>query len=89
MGPGIVLVIVGAVLAFAVRVDGDVVDIQTVGLIFMLAGAAIIAHSRREKRAKEVRTHVEQRLDAEGRPQGAVREQAVHEVVSDEETDRH
>lgn len=87
MGPGIVLMVVGAVLAFAVRVDGEVVDIQTVGLIFMLAGAAIIAYARREKRAKEVRTHVEQRLDAEGRPQGAVRERVVHEVLSNDEAD--
>lgn len=87
MGPGIVLVIVGAILAFAVRADGDVVDIQTVGVIFMLAGAAIIAYARREKRATEIRTHEEQRLDAEGRPQGAVRERVVHEVIGDEDPD--
>lgn len=88
MAPGIILIIVGAVLAFAVRVDGEVVDIQTMGLIFMLAGAAIIAYARREKRATEVRTHLEQRLDAEGRPQGTtVRERVVHEVVSDDEAD--
>ncbi len=87
MGAGIILMVVGAILAFAVRVDGDVVDIQTVGLIFMLAGAAIIAYARRERRLKEVATHEEQRLDPSGNPQGAVRERVVHEVVSDDEAD--
>ncbi len=64
VAPGIILVIVGAILAFAVRTDASAVDIQTVGLIFMIAGAAIIAYARREKRIREVETRVEQRLDA-------------------------
>lgn len=84
MGAGITLVIVGAILAFAVRTDGEVVDIQTVGLIFMLAGAAIIAYARREKRTKEVETHVEQRLDGDGRPY-TVRETVTHEVMTEDE----
>lgn len=84
MAPGIILVIVGAILAFAVRTDASAVDIQTVGLIFMIAGAAIIAYARREKRIRQVETHVEQRLDGAGEPH-AVRETITHEVVSNEE----
>ena len=84
MAPGIILVIVGAILAFAVRTDAPAVDIQTVGLIFMLAGAAIIAYARREKRIKEVETRVEHRVDGTGRPQ-PVRQTVTHEVVTNEE----
>ena len=84
MAPGIILVIVGAILAFAVRTDASAVDIQTVGLIFMIAGAAIIAYARREKRIREVETRVEQRLDASGQPH-TVRETVTHEFMTDEE----
>ena len=84
MAPGIILVIVGAILAFAVRTDAPAVDIQTVGLIFMLAGAAIIAYARREKRIKEVETRVEHRVDGTGQPQ-PVRQTVTHEVVTNEE----
>jgi hypothetical protein len=83
MGAGITLVVVGAILAFAVRTDGEVVDIQTVGLILMLAGAAVIGYARREKRTKETETHVEHRYDGAPQPH-AVRETTAHEVVSNE-----
>ncbi len=86
MGPGITLLIVGAILSFAVRADGSVVDIQTVGLIFMLAGAAIIAYARREKRTKELEIRVERRLDDSGQHE-SVRETVTHEVVSSEQHD--
>lgn len=84
MAPGIILVIVGAILAFAVRTDAPAVDIQTVGLIFMVAGGAIIAYARREKRITEVETHVEHRLDSTGEPH-PVKETVTHEVVTTEE----
>jgi uncharacterized membrane protein len=84
VGPGVTLIVVGAILAFAVRTDGEVVDIQTVGLILMLAGAAVIAYTRREKRTKAIETRVEERLDHTGRPQ-AVREVVTHEVVGDDD----
>ena len=48
MGQGLTLVIVGAVFAFAVRLESKVIDLQVVGLILMLAGAAVMAWSRRE-----------------------------------------
>jgi hypothetical protein len=88
VAPGIILVILGAILAFAVRTDASWVDLQTVGLIFMLAGVAIMAYARREKRTKAIETHVEQRLDADGEPH-AVRQTVTHEIVSTEEEPGH
>ena len=82
MAPGITLVIVGAILAFAVRTDASVVDLQTVGLIFMLAGGAIIAYFRREKREKRVVTRVEESSNGAEPPQ-VVRETVIQESVSE------
>jgi hypothetical protein len=42
LGPGIFLLAVGAVLTFAVRVAVSGIDLSTVGLILMLAGALSI-----------------------------------------------
>jgi hypothetical protein len=47
VGVGIFLLIVGAILAFAVRADTEVVDVQMVGLILLLGGVASIYHARR------------------------------------------
>jgi len=41
----IFLIAVGAILRYAINVDSDVVDIQTVGLILMIAGGAGLALS--------------------------------------------
>ncbi|HEX6246926.1 MAG TPA: DUF6458 family protein [Nocardioidaceae bacterium] len=84
MGPGITLVVLGAILAFAVRKDSPTVDIQTVGLIFMLAGAAIIAYARRERRAERIVRHVEHGDPTEP---GAVHETVRHEVLTEEDPD--
>ncbi len=83
MAPGIILVIVGAILAFAVRKDTNVLDVQTVGLIFMLAGAAIMAYARREKRAERVVRHVEHG-PAGTTGAATVHETVTHEVVTDD-----
>jgi hypothetical protein len=80
---GITLVVIGAILAFAVRADASVVDLQTVGLIFMLAGAAVIAYARRERRTRGVVTHVEQGSDGTSR-QTDSRQVATREVISDD-----
>lgn len=83
MAAGMILVIVGAILAFAVRKDTNVLDVQTVGLIFMLAGAAIMAYARREKRAERVIRHVEH--DRGGTTGAATtHETVIHEVVTDD-----
>jgi hypothetical protein len=42
---GIFLIAVGAILRYAINVESDVIDIQTVGLILMIAGGAGLAIS--------------------------------------------
>ncbi|HLN78376.1 MAG TPA: DUF6458 family protein [Nocardioidaceae bacterium] len=91
MAPGITLVILGAILAFAVRTDASVVDLQTVGLIFMLAGGAIIAYFRREKHEKQVVTRVEESSNG-GEPTLVKRETVIQESVSeadDTDSEKH
>lgn len=85
MGPGITLIVIGAILAFAVRTDASAVDLQTVGLIFMLAGAAIIAYYRRERHQKEI-THIE-RKEAGDTPAEAMHETITHEMVYEADED--
>lgn len=80
MGPGITLVVVGAILAFAVRADSSVLDVQVVGLIFMLAGAAIIAYYRRERHQKQVVTRVEH-TDPGGEPVETVQQTITQETI--------
>lgn len=63
VGPGISLVVLGAILTFAVRADSSVVDLQVVGLIFMVAGGAVIAHARRGTKREHVVTRVDESMD--------------------------
>jgi uncharacterized membrane protein HdeD (DUF308 family) len=63
VGPGLCLIVVGAILAFAVRTDATVVDLQVVGVIFMAAGGVVIAHARRGKRTERVVTRVDEPAD--------------------------
>lgn len=79
VAPGITLLVIGAILAFAVRSDSSFVDLQIVGLIFMVAGAAIIAYFRRERHQKEIVTRVEH-SDTGADPE-TVRETVTHETV--------
>ena len=65
MGPGVFLLVVGAILTFAVKADTSVVDLQTMGLIFLVAGSALVWHDRNgSSREREVTT-VEDRSDPE------------------------
>ncbi|HEX6585794.1 MAG TPA: hypothetical protein VF052_03505 [Solirubrobacterales bacterium] len=41
----IFLIAIGAILRYAINVESDVIDIQTVGLILMIAGGAGLALS--------------------------------------------
>jgi hypothetical protein len=58
VGPGVTLVVIGAIFAFAIRKELPGIDIQVVGLILMVAGAAVIAHARygrvREQKVRRV-----------------------------------
>jgi hypothetical protein len=54
IGQGLTLITIGAILAFAVRKDSDLVDIQVMGLILMVVGAAaIIANQKVWERRRE------------------------------------
>lgn len=79
MGPGVFLAVLGAILAFAVRDGVPGVDIQMVGLIFMIAGGAIIAHARKDSTHEHVVTRVEDAADPD------VPAHTVQETVVDRE----
>ena len=81
MGPGITLVILGAILTFAIRADSDFIDVHVVGVIFMIAGGAIIAYARHGHR----REHVVTRVEKSDQPDVPTR--TVHETVVDREFD--
>jgi hypothetical protein len=59
MGAGVTLAVLGAILAFAVRADPGVISLPVVGVILMVAGAALIVHARRGSRHERVITRVE------------------------------
>jgi hypothetical protein len=65
VGAGISLMIVGAILAFAVRRETPGVDVQTVGVILLVAGALVIAHARRGSRRERTVTRIEDPLAGE------------------------
>jgi hypothetical protein len=50
MAAGIVLIIIGAIFAFAVKAESSWLDTRALGLILMLGGAAFIWRSRVRKR---------------------------------------
>ncbi|GAB2969081.1 DUF6458 family protein [Nocardioides montaniterrae] len=66
MSTGIVLLIIGAVLAFAVRSDGSWMNIHAVGAILMLGGLAFIARGLVRRREVVVQ---EDHVDGDGRVQ--------------------
>lgn len=58
MGPGITLAVIGAILTFGVRTEPSWLNLDIVGLIFMLAGAGLIIHARQGKIRERTTTHV-------------------------------
>ncbi len=50
MATGIVLIIIGAVFAFALKADSSWLDTRALGVILILGGAAFIWRSRVRKR---------------------------------------
>ena len=79
MGPGIFLLVLGAVFTFAVRQDTPLLDLQVTGVIFMLAGGLLIyLSSRSRSRERTVVTR-----DDLSSPERPVHE--VHETVTDHE----
>jgi uncharacterized membrane protein len=54
MGAGLAMIVIGAILAFAVTDHVRDVNLGVVGLILMLAGAAVIANAKRTAERKRV-----------------------------------
>ena len=79
MGPGIFLLVLGAVLAFAVRQDTPLLDLQVTGVIFMLAGGLLIYLSSRS-RTRERSVVTRDDLSSSDHPL-----HEVHETVVDHE----
>jgi hypothetical protein len=79
VGVGIFLLVLGAILALAVRSDASVVDVQVVGLILMVAGAAIVWFARRGATTHREVTTVQDTHD----PERPVR--TVHETVTEQD----
>ena len=76
MGPGIFLLVLGAVLAFAVRHDTPLLDLNITGAIFMIAGAALVSlASRSRTRQRTVVTRDD--LSSPDHPLHSVHETAV------------
>jgi uncharacterized membrane protein HdeD (DUF308 family) len=73
VGPGVALLIIGAILAFAVRKEMPAIDIQTVGVILMIGGIALIVHARIGDRREHEVTRVEE-PDDPTQPTHTVRE---------------
>lgn len=83
MGAGVFLLILGAILMFAVRGDTRVVDIQIVGLILAIAGAVIVWQARKGGSRERQVTVVDDLSD----PAKPVR--TVHETVTEQDPFEH
>jgi hypothetical protein len=63
VGPGLCLVVVGALLTFAVKDDVPGINLGVAGLILMIAGAVVIAHARATAAQERVVTRREESDD--------------------------
>ena len=83
MGTGVFLMVVGAILAFAVDDNVPHINLGVTGLILMIAGAAVIAHARYNEQREKVVTVREESQDPDTAPH------VVEEVVRERgRTDR-
>jgi hypothetical protein len=87
VGAGLTLVVLGAIFTFAVRADSDVVDLQVVGVILMLAGIAVMVHAKRTTVQESVVTHVEE--GGEDAEQHTSEERTVRRVHGEHGLKRH
>lgn len=81
MGAGLGLLIVGALLAFAVKDDMPGINLGVAGLILMVAGAAVVAHARATAAKERVVTTREESGDP------AAPTHVVQETVRERRTD--
>jgi hypothetical protein len=80
---GIFLLMVGAILAFAVRKDTSVVDLQIVGLILLLGGVASIYHARKGTTTERRVTKIDDLSDPD-RPVHTVHESVTEQDPNDD-----
>jgi uncharacterized membrane protein HdeD (DUF308 family) len=80
MGAGIAMVVLGAILALGVRAEAPGIDIQTIGVILMLGGVAVLAHARRGTRHEHEVTRIEDTADPD-QPVHTVREQVTDREI--------
>jgi hypothetical protein len=73
MGPGLCLVVIGALLTFAVKDGVPGINLDVAGVILMIAGAVVIAHARATAQQERVVTRREE-SDDPGTPTHVVRE---------------
>jgi len=73
VGAGLFLLVLGALLAFAVKDDMPGVNLGVAGLILMVAGAAVIAHARATAQKERVVERQEESSDPD-KPTHVVRE---------------
>ena len=82
MGIGVLLAVVGAILTFAVRANTSVVNLPTVGIILMVAGALLIWQGRKGNTRRRVITREE-------RPSGSTTPTStVRQTIEERDIDR-
>jgi membrane protein implicated in regulation of membrane protease activity len=57
VGGGLFLVVLGAIVAFAVNADVPGLNVTVTGIILMLAGAVVIAHARQREKERDLERH--------------------------------
>ncbi len=83
MAPGITLAVIGAVLTFAIRAQPSFIDLRVVGLILMIAGAALIWHSRRGTVHERVITRTSGRRRSDDPRSPITGERTVRDTIQD------
>jgi membrane protein implicated in regulation of membrane protease activity len=73
VGPGLFLLVLGALLTFAVKDDVPGINLGVAGLILMIAGGAVIAHARATAQKERVVERHEESSDPDT-PTHVVRE---------------
>ena len=85
MAPGVTLAVLGAILTFAVRSSPNgIINWHIVGIIFMVAGAALIWHARRGTTHERVITRVQEpRSDGSHLPNPIKHKTVMRETIQD------
>jgi len=73
VGVGVLLAVVGAILAFAVRANTPAISLPTVGVILMVAGGLLIWHGAKGTQHRRVITR-EERPNGSDSPTNTVRQ---------------